>query len=186
MDNERLVEISMTFQQQIEAISGQNVYLCFQCSKCSAGCPLADRMDLKPAQVMHSVRLGLKDEVLNCRTIWWCMGCETCSARCPQQLEPAKVMNAACILAQREGVRPGLRDVNTFYRNFVGNLWLSGRIHDASLAAVTGLALGTLLDDLPIALKLLAHGRITLPRLPRNNHFRAVYEKARAIEKGEQ
>ena len=167
-------------------MSGQSVNMCFQCNKCSAGCPLADRMDLKPAQVMHGIRLGLKKEVLNCKTIWWCMGCETCSARCPQQVSPSEAMNAARILAQREGIRPSMREVSIFYKNFVGNLWLSGRIDDAPLAAVTGLLTGNLLGDLPLAVKLVARGRIKLPRIPGDNRFRQVYKKTRAMENGEQ
>ena len=79
----------MAFRHDIESISGQNVNLCFQCSKCSSGCPLADKMDLKPAQVRHSVRLGREETVLNSNTIWLCLECETGSARCPQQVEPA-------------------------------------------------------------------------------------------------
>ena len=47
----------MTFRQQIEGLSGQNTNLCYQCSKCSAGCPMAEWMDLKPAQLMHSICL---------------------------------------------------------------------------------------------------------------------------------
>ncbi len=69
----------MAFRHEIEALSGQNVNLCFQCSKCSAGCPLAGMMDLKPAQVMHSIRLGREDSVLHSTAIWLCLGCEACA-----------------------------------------------------------------------------------------------------------
>ncbi|MBI5714004.1 MAG: 4Fe-4S dicluster domain-containing protein [Chloroflexi bacterium] len=101
----------MPFRHDIESLSGQNVNLCFQCSKCSAGCPLADKMDLKPAQVMHSIRLGREESVLNSTAIWLCLGCETCSARCPQQVEPAAAMNSARIIALQKGITPAVKEI---------------------------------------------------------------------------
>jgi heterodisulfide reductase subunit C len=174
----------MTFRQQIETLSGQNVNLCFQCSKCSAGCPVGDRMDLKPAQIMHSIRLGRKDAVLHSEAIWLCVGCETCSARCPQQVEPAEAINAARILARQEGVKPAVRDVGIFYSSFVGNLRLSGRIHDVTLAGITRLLSGHLIEDLPLGWKLLTLRRIKLPRQPLGGgRFRWIFARARAQEK---
>ena len=173
----------MRFRQQVEALSGQNVNACFQCSKCSSGCPLGDRMDLKPAQVMHAIRLGLRDEVLNSQAIWICVGCETCSARCPQDVEPSAAMNAARILAKQAGLRPGAPDVSVFYDTFVANLRLTGRIHDASLAAVTRLRNGHPFDDMPLVWQLLVRGRIKPPRLPLGgNPFRRIDGRLRAEE----
>ncbi len=175
----------MSFRQQVEEISGQRITLCFQCSKCSAGCPVGDKMDLKPAQVMHSIRLGHKDAVLHCQAIWLCVGCETCSGRCPQQVEPAEAMNAARILALREGIRPSVRDVGIFYRGFVGNLRLNGRIHDVSLAGITRLLSGHLIEDIPLGWRLLVRGRVKPPSLTgRGRDFRRIYTRAHQQEKG--
>src|SRR5512138_1902729 len=99
----------MAFRDEIQALSGQNVNLCFQCSKCSSGCPLADKMDIKPAQVMHNIRLGRAGAVLNSEAIWLCVDCETCTARCPQQVEPAAVMGAARVLALQKGIQPRVK-----------------------------------------------------------------------------
>ena len=96
----------MAFRQQIETLAGHSTNLCFQCSKCSTGCPSVDKMDLKPAQVMHSIRLGREEAVLNSEAIWLCVGCETCSARCPQQVEPAAIMATARLLAMQKGIQP--------------------------------------------------------------------------------
>ncbi|UCG22628.1 MAG: 4Fe-4S dicluster domain-containing protein, partial [Chloroflexota bacterium] len=134
----------MSFRQQIEVLSGQNTNLCFQCSKCSAGCPLAERMDLKPAQVMHAIRLGLEDLVLTSQAIWLCVGCETCTARCPQKVEPAAAMTAARLLAQQKGIEPSVKEVGIYYRGFVDNMRLNGKIHDASVAGITQLLTGQL------------------------------------------
>jgi len=175
--------IPMAFRHEIEALSGQNVNLCFQCSKCSAGCPLVDKMDLKPAQVMHSVRLGREAAVLNSTAIWLCLGCETCSARCPQQVDPAAIMNAARLLALRKGVKPSVREIGIYYRGFVDNMRLNGKIHDASVVAVTRLLTGRPFDDLRLAWKLFTHGRLRLPPLPlHGGGFRRLYNKVIAGE----
>lgn len=169
----------MTFRQQIERLSGQNVNLCYQCSKCSSGCPLADWMDLKPAQVMHGVRLGLEDLVLNSTAIWLCVDCETCTSRCPQQVEPAAAMTAARVLAIRKGVKPSVREVGIYYRGFVDNMRLNGKIHDASVAGITQLLTGQLRENLPIAWKLFVRGRVKPPPLPiHGGRFRRIYKSA--------
>ena len=175
----------MSFRRQVEAISGRNTSLCFQCSKCSAGCPMAGQMDLKTSQVMHSIRLNREDVVLNCRAIWLCVGCETCSARCPQEVEPADVMNAARILALRNGIKPSIREVGIYYNAFVTSMWLNGKIHDISVVAATSLLTGNIINDMPLALKLLVRGRIKLPPIPFSGSggFRKVRERARAREK---
>ena len=44
--------------QIIEQEIGDNVYLCYQCVKCTSGCPLAEHFDLMPNQVMRSAQLN--------------------------------------------------------------------------------------------------------------------------------
>jgi heterodisulfide reductase subunit C len=174
----------MAFRHEVEALSGQNINLCFQCSKCSSGCPLANMMDLKPAQVMHSIRLGREYEVLNSKAIWLCLGCETCSARCPQQVEPAAAMNAARVLALQKGVKPRVKEVGIYYQGFVDNMRLNGKIHDGSVAGLTRLLNGQIFDDLPLAWKLLRRGRLKPPPLPLGGgNFRRLYKNALAREK---
>ncbi|MBU2572747.1 MAG: 4Fe-4S dicluster domain-containing protein, partial [Elusimicrobia bacterium] len=85
------------FLDDIAKESGQNVNLCFQCKKCTAGCPVADEMDITPTQVIHAIRLGQNDLVLNSKTIWLCASCETCTTRCPQEVDIARVMDACRI-----------------------------------------------------------------------------------------
>jgi heterodisulfide reductase subunit C len=174
----------MTFAQQIEAISGQNSDLCFQCSKCSAGCPLFHHMDLKPAQVMHSIRLGRQEAVLNSRSIWLCVGCETCSARCPQQVEPAAAMTAARVLALQRGIQPRVREVSIYYKGFIDNMRLNGKIHDASVAGIAQLLTGQFRSNLALAWKLFRRGRVKPPPLPiRGGRFRKIHKRAMEKER---
>jgi len=174
----------MSFTQEVEALSGQRVNLCFQCSKCSSSCPMADWMDLKPAQVVHNIRLGREQVVLNSAAIWYCVGCETCTERCPQGVEPAALMNAARVLAVRKGIQPRIPEVAIYYRGFVDNMRLFGRIHDVSLVAITRLLAGHLFDDLPLALQLLKRGRLGAPPLPtEGTSFRRLYGHVQQREK---
>ena len=175
----------MSFRHEIEAISGYKTSICFQCSKCSAGCPMADLMDLKTAQVMHSIRLNREDVVLNCRAIWMCVGCETCSARCPQQVEPADAMNAARILALRKGIKPSVEEIGLYYKIFVGSMWLNGKIHDLTVVGLTSLLSGRIIQDIPLAIQFLLHGRVKLPPIPLtgSSGFRKIRKKALDREK---
>lgn len=79
---------------KIEEISGQQVRKCFQCGKCTAGCPSIDDMDILPNQIMKLLQMGEKEEVLNSKTVWVCDSCFTCESRCPKGLDIAKVMEA--------------------------------------------------------------------------------------------
>jgi heterodisulfide reductase subunit C len=55
--------------------------VCFQCNRCTAGCPLVSHTDLTPAQMVHYLLLGNWGPVLKSEAIWVCVHCETCTAR---------------------------------------------------------------------------------------------------------
>jgi heterodisulfide reductase subunit C len=88
---------------QIQAISGEDVRTCYQCGKCSAGCPLASAMDLMPNQILRLLQLGEHEQALASRTIWQCASCLTCAARCPKGVDPARVMDALRTMLMRQG-----------------------------------------------------------------------------------
>lgn len=92
--------------QEIEEMSGQNVYACYQCGKCAAGCPLAFGMDLLPYQVIRLLQLGMGPMALEARSIWLCVGCLTCATRCPKAVDPARVMEALRAILLRRGEVP--------------------------------------------------------------------------------
>jgi len=93
------------FMSTIEKMSGQNIRLCYQCGKCSAGCPICQEMDASPNQIIRYIQLGLKEQSLSKNTIWLCASCQTCSTRCPQQLDLAKIMDSLRILYQHESLQ---------------------------------------------------------------------------------
>jgi heterodisulfide reductase subunit C len=92
------------FVAKIQELSGQNLLECYQCGKCSAGCPAVSQMDILPNQIIRYSQLGLKDELLHSRSIWICASCMTCNARCPKGINIAEVIEALrqLLLRKRE------------------------------------------------------------------------------------
>jgi heterodisulfide reductase subunit C len=87
-------KIRDSFVQKIEELSGQKLLVCYQCGKCSAGCPAVSQMDILPNQIIRFAQLGLKEELLESKSIWVCASCYTCNVRCPKGIKIAEVMEA--------------------------------------------------------------------------------------------
>ncbi|MDP1610023.1 MAG: 4Fe-4S dicluster domain-containing protein [Sulfuritalea sp.] len=83
------------FIDKIEKLSGQDLLACYQCGKCSAGCPMAKYMDIMPNQMIRLAQLGLKEALLSSNAIWLCVSCLTCNTRCPKGVKIAEVIEAA-------------------------------------------------------------------------------------------
>jgi heterodisulfide reductase subunit C len=82
------------FVRKVEELSGQKLLACYQCGKCSAGCPAVSEMDILPNQVIRYAQLGLKDELMSAKSVWVCASCFTCNVRCPKGVKIAEVMEA--------------------------------------------------------------------------------------------
>lgn len=82
------------FVLKVQELSGQNLLACYQCGKCSAGCPAVSQMDILPNQIIRYAQLGFKDELLESKAIWICASCMTCNARCPKGINIAEVIEA--------------------------------------------------------------------------------------------
>ncbi len=90
----RSQDLDSQVKRKVEEISGENVSACYQCGKCSAGCPSAYAMDVIPSQVLRFLQIGLEDDLAASNTPWICASCEICSVRCPRGIEVARVMEA--------------------------------------------------------------------------------------------
>lgn len=111
MNKETLMRINLSkrnikdpFVVKVEELSGQNLLACYQCGKCSAGCPAVSEMDILPNQIIRYAQLGLKNELLQSKSIWICASCFTCNARCPKGINIAEIIEAIrqILLRKRE------------------------------------------------------------------------------------
>lgn len=89
---------------KVKEISGENVYTCMQCGKCSAGCPLADEMDYTPAQLLKLLQIGQYKMVAQSKSIWLCASCFMCTSRCPKGVDLAKLLEALRQIILRKGM----------------------------------------------------------------------------------
>lgn len=114
---------------KVGAGCAENPYKCYQCKKCTAGCPVAGYAGLHPAQIMRAVQLGQYDMILDDKFIWLCTGCQTCTTRCPQGIDIAAIMDELKIIARHEGRVPAdvpsAKMLELNYNSFVrwGRIW---------------------------------------------------------------
>jgi heterodisulfide reductase subunit C len=114
------------FLKQINADTLQEINNCYQCGKCSSGCPVADEMDLTPSQIIHAIRLGQKDMVENSKAIWLCASCETCTTRCPHGVDIAGAMDAARRVIFTEGLAPADNKAPSMHKSFLESVRMFG------------------------------------------------------------
>jgi heterodisulfide reductase subunit C2 len=166
--------------------AGINAYTCYQCKRCTAGCPVAGYAGLHPAQIVRSVQLGDLAGIMADRFIWLCTGCQTCSTRCPQEIDVAGIMDELRILAyehdlvRKDAPFAGILKYNadSFKR------W--GRLYELELLARDKIRRPTsMTDDLVLGVKMIARGKIGF--LPSRGGDRAqmkrMVEAAERIEK---
>jgi heterodisulfide reductase subunit B len=127
------IEIKTDLAHNIQEECGENVYLCYQCKKCTAGCPVAEHFDLTPNQLLRAAQFGQKDLILNSKTIWLCALCETCATRCPQGINITAIMDVFRIMAWREGIAPKVPTVPEFYKATLREINLLGRMYEPGL-----------------------------------------------------
>ena len=153
-------ELSTKVRQQTDV----NVIECYQCGKCTAGCPVAERMDLRPSVIMRMLQTGdavAEDEILRSLSIWLCLTCETCYSRCPMELDIPKVMDYLRQRSLNEGkVHREARDIVAFHKSFLNTVESNGRLHEMGLVIDYKLHSGNLLQDVMLAPEMFSKGKL--------------------------
>ncbi len=143
-----------------------NVRECYQCGKCTAGCPVADRMDIRPSVVMRMLQSGdsvEEDQLLRSLSIWLCLTCETCYSRCPMELDIPKVMDYLRQRSLAEGkVHRDARDIVTFHQSFLNTIERNGRLHEMGLVIDYKLHSGNLFQDITVAPEMFSKGKLSI------------------------
>jgi heterodisulfide reductase subunit C len=149
------------FLDEVSARSGTAVGACFQCHKCSTGCPVGPEMDVLSSQVMRMVHLGM-EEVLASQGIWLCASCEACTTRCPQGIDIAAVMDTLRIMAVEKGVDGPDARARKFNRSFLSSVRRNGRVFELGMMVAYKLTSGDLFSDAEKVPQMLAKGKLRL------------------------
>jgi heterodisulfide reductase subunit C2 len=164
---------SGTLSTMIDAGCRENPHRCYQCKRCTAGCPVAGYADMHPAQIIRAVQLGQQDLIFEDKFIWLCTGCETCTTRCPQGIDIAAIMDELRIIARVEGkVRADAPFAGVLRLNY-DSIRRWGRLYEIELLARDKLTRPrSLLDDVGMGAKMLAKGKLHV--LPERGDTMAV------------
>ncbi len=121
---------------QIERLSHTRLAECYQCGKCTAGCPLAGHMDMPPTRLDAAAATRRHRSALRANSIWQCVSCQTCTTRCPKSVDCAAVMDALRQLAFERGTAsPDERRTVLFQKAFLDNIRRNGRLNEIELIA---------------------------------------------------
>jgi heterodisulfide reductase subunit C len=177
-------EKSFKLADAVAAVGGIDVSFCYQCGKCSTGCPVAYAMDLTPTQLIHAMQLGLQDVVYKSNTMWLCASCLTCSTRCPQGVDIAEAFDTVKILMERTNQTPQAPDVLAVTKSFAQNLRWFGRMYELGMVAVIKLHTWKFTQDLGMGMKMLKKNKFNLlPRFEGARETRNIFRRVKKQEK---
>ena len=168
-----------SLKDAVEQLSGVDLSVCFQCKKCSSGCPVAKLARSRPSEIMRQLHLGAGDELLASDLVWMCASCETCSARCPMGIDVAAVIDALRKLALARGASPQKGNVPLFNRAFLKTVETFGRSYEIGM--ITAYKIGTrkFMDDTEKFPAMLKKGKIALlpPRGGDRKTVKRIFKK---------
>lgn len=137
---------------------------CYQCGKCSAGCPVAMEMDLPPSMVMRLLQTETQandEKLLRSYSIWLCVTCEMCLGRCPMEIDIPSVMDFLRHRSLREKkVNPKAKNIISFHKSFLNSIRLTGRLFELGLTMDYKRRSLTLMQDIALAPRMIARGKL--------------------------
>jgi heterodisulfide reductase subunit C len=183
-----------TFRDVVIESVGEEIFDCYQCYKCSAGCPISFEMDLLPHQIIRSVILNRKEKALSSKTIWLCASCETCTTRCPNEIDIAKVMDVLRQVQRESGMPAQEPKVPIFHKAFLNSIKKKGRVHELTMiqqySQESGdlkekIKTGTWKNDVKLGMKMFFRGKLKLlpPKCSGVKEVQKLFEQAEENKK---
>ncbi len=145
--------------EETAAEAGVNLKDCYQCGKCSAGCPVVHAMDLMPREVIRLMQLGAWEEVLDAKSPWLCASCITCVTRCPQNVNLPSLMEEVRRASKAAGKRP-VKGPDLFNDLFLKGIYQNGKSNELYLMMKYNIFSGHLMQDAFNAPHLLLKGMV--------------------------
>ena len=178
-----VIKKELPFLDHVTQKSGQLINLCFQCQKCTSGCPIAEQADYSPNQILRLIQMGLRGQVLNSSVIWLCSGCETCGARCPNGIKLSEVFDTLKEMCIKEGINKQ-KKIQTFNQTFLSSVELNGRVQELTMMAEYKLKTANFADlllDIGLGWKMFSKGKLALPTSSKkvNNLAQNIFGKTR-------
>lgn len=173
--------LDTTFATAVQERSGENLPLCYQCLKCTAGCPLSSHMDFKPNNIIRMIQYGQRERVLKSHAIWFCVSCMTCGVRCPNRVDISAIMDTLREMAIEAGLAYAAeKKVVQLHEEFVRSIKLWGRLHEVTFYMGYMARSLDILASIPAGLMLMGRGK--LPFLPKRikgaKQIKRLYKKA--------
>ncbi len=182
-----------TWLAEVDKIIGEDVKVCYQCKTCSSGCPVSFAMDIQPHQIIHMIRMGLKDKVLKSASIWLCVSCETCTTRCPNDIDVAKIIDVLRMASIKSGLKLGEKRPSIFHDSVLSSIKNTGRLYELGMIGiyilksgdlVSNIKSGSLLEDAKVGWKLFKNGKLKLfpKRIKGRREIKKLFKK---LKRGE-
>lgn len=150
------------YEKLVEEITGQNSSICYQCGKCSAGCPVREFTSTPPNRVVRYFQLGMYEKALSSPTIWLCAGCMTCTSRCPKNFKLSNFMDALREISIKEGFQSGDKKSVAFHETFLNQVKKFGRAFEFGFIRDYKLKTGQFFQDMDVAPSMFMKGKIGL------------------------
>ena len=165
MEKENIIKIGgehLSFSEEIKNDFGVNTPDCYQCGKCTAGCPMAREMDVPPSQAVRMVQLGMREELLNSKAVWLCTGCETCATRCPNAVSPAKIYDACRQIGVKENIPAAVPETKIMHEEILRQVSWYGRTHELGMEMLYKFRTKHFKDDMFQGLRMMLGGKISI------------------------
>ena len=175
---------NLKLARNLQSLTGENVMLCYQCKKCTLGCPSSYAMRTKPHELMRAIQLGLEEEIFWSGTIWICLSCETCNTRCPQDINILRVIDGLREMSKKVEHYNPYPAIPAMHRIFMSLVGRFGKVYELGLALLINLRMLTPFKDIDMASPMFMKGK--LKPLPHRSHgvkeLRKVMARIRKME----
>jgi len=163
--------------------TGVDINRCYQCGKCTAGCVLADEMDLSPNYIIRLLQTDTSDnfdKVLRSKAIWLCLNCENCVGRCPMEIDIPKVMDYMRELSfQQKKQHQAAHSIIAFHESFLDSIKYTGHLYELGMIADFKSRTFHLMQDVKLAPKMWLRGKLNLlPEMVKDIHaIKAIFSR---------
>jgi heterodisulfide reductase subunit C2 len=181
-----------TLNSEILVNTGVHVNKCYQCGKCSAGCPLATEMDYPPSMVLRMLQTqdpAHAEKLYKSMSIWLCVSCEMCLSRCPMEIDIPKLMDFMRQKAYHaKKVNPNARKILSFHKSFLDSINYTGRLYEMGLIVDYKMRTGAMTQDVKVAPKMFVKGKLNpLPEMIKGRKkVSAIFNKTLNNKEGKQ